>query len=177
MLRKFGIIAVVSLVVTALAAVPALATGTPTFNASAAPTGTHVQTGSPSCSFASDGLTVVCSSYELAGVGNTNATATLTTVYSATINCTNRGGELVEVHSDTVRTQSSTGALSPKNGRLTVPSLTSDTPTRAEILAQADCPNPNWTPSVQAGSIDLVSSVYTLHFAGFTGNYITIIDP
>jgi hypothetical protein len=176
-MRKIGIIAVLSLLVTALAAVPALAAGTPTFNPAAAPTGTHVQTGTPECHFAADGLTVVCSSYELAGVGNTNARATLTTVYSATINCTNSGGELVEVHSDTVRTSTTTGRLSPKNGRLTVPTLTSDVPTRAEILTQADCPNPNWTPSVQPGSIELVSSVYTLHFAGFTGNYITIIDP
>jgi len=176
-MRKIGIIAVLSLLVTALAAAPALATGTPTFDPAAAPTGTHVQTGTPSCAFAADGLTVVCSSFELAGVGNTDATATLETTYSATINCTNRGGNLVEVHSQDVTTSTTTGALSPVNGRLTVPSLTSDTPTAAEILAQADCPNPNWTPSVAPGSITLVSSVYTVTFEGFEGAYITIIDP
>src|SRR5215203_3735815 len=176
-MRKIGIIAVLSLLVTALAAAPALATGTPTFDPAAAPTGTHVQTGTPSCAFAADGLTVVCSSFELAGVGNTDATATLETTYSATINCTNRGGNLVEVHSQDVTTSTTTGALSPVNGRLTVPSLTSDTPTAAEILAQADCPNPNWTPSVAPGSITLVSSVYTVTFEGFEGAFITIIDP
>jgi hypothetical protein len=120
---------------------------------------------------------VVCSSFELAGVGNVDATATLTTVYSATINCTNRGGELVEVHSQAVTTSTTTGEISPVNGRLTIPSLTSDTPTEAEILAQADCPNRNWTPSVEPGSITLVSSVYTVTFEGFAGAYITIIDP
>ena len=160
-----------------LSASAALADGTPVFNNAAAPEGTHVQTGTPSCAFASDGLTVVCGSYELAGVGNTNATATLETTYSATINCTNKGGNLVEVHSQDVTTSSSTDELSPKNGRLTVPSLTSDTPTAAEILEQADCPNRNWTPSVQPGSITLESSVYTLAFAGFPGAYITIVDP
>jgi hypothetical protein len=176
-MKRLGIVAVLATLLMALSASAALATGDPVFNPAAAPQGTHVQTGTPSCAFAADGLTVVCSSYELAGVGNTNATATLETTYSATINCTNRGGELVEVHSQDVTTSTTTGQLSPKNGRLRVPSLTSDTPTAAEILAQADCPNPNWTPSVQPGSITLESSVYTLTFAGFTGAYITIVDP
>src|SRR5215203_1779568 len=112
-MRKIGIIAVLSLLVTALAAAPALATGTPTFDPAAAPTGTHVQTGTPSCAFAADGLTVVCSSFELAGVGNTNATATLSTTYSATVDCQNRGGNIVEVHSQDVTTSTTTGALSP----------------------------------------------------------------
>jgi len=155
----------------------ALATGTPVFNAAAAPQGTHVQTGAPSCSFVTGTQNVTCSSFELAGVGNVNATATLTTVYSATINCTNRGGNLVEVHSQNVTTTTTTGQLSPVNGRLTIPALTSTAPTEAQVLAQASCPNPNWTPSVQPGSITLVSSVYTVTFAGFTGAYITIIDP
>jgi hypothetical protein len=159
------------------AASPAQAAGEPVFDPNAAPEGTHVQTGSPSCAFAADGLTVVCSTFELAGVGNTDATATLDATYSATINCTNRGGNLVEVHSQAVTTSSTTGEISPVNGRLTIPSLTSDVPTEAEILEQADCPNPNWTPSVQAGSITLVSSLYTVTFEGFTGAYITIIDP
>jgi hypothetical protein len=161
----------------AFSASAALATGTPTFNEAAAPQGTHVQTGTPSCSFAADGLTVVCSSFELAGVGNTNATATLVTVYSATINCTNRGGNLVEAHNQDVTTDTTTGELSPENGRLTIPSLTSPAPTEADILEQASCPNPNWTPSVASGSIALVSSLYTVHFTGFEGSYIIIVDP
>jgi hypothetical protein len=175
--KRLGFIAALAMLLVGFSASAALATGTPVFNEAAAPQGTHVQTGTPSCSFAADGLTVVCSSFELAGVGNTDATATLTTVYSATINCTNRGGNLVEVHSQAVTTSTTTGEISPVNGRLTVPSLTSDVPTAAEILEQADCPNPNWTPSVQAGSITLVSSVYTVTFEGFSGAYITIVDP
>jgi hypothetical protein len=175
--KRLALIAAFAMMLVGFSASPALAVGTPVFDPTAAPQGTHVQTGTPSCAFASDGLTVVCSSFELAGVGNVDATATLTTVYSATINCTNRGGELVEVHSQAVTTSTTTGEISPVNGRLTIPSLTSDTPTEAEILAQADCPNRNWTPSVEPGSITLVSSVYTVTFEGFTGAYITIIDP
>lgn len=176
-MKRLGFIAVLSMLLVGLWASAAQAVGTPVFNAAAAPQGTHVQRGTPSCSFASDGLTVVCSTFELAGVGNVDATATLNTEYSATIDCTNRGGELVEVHSQGIATTATTGELSPVNGRLRVPSLTSDTPTEAEILAEADCPNRNWTPSVQPGSLTLESSVYTVTFDGFTGAYITIIDP
>jgi hypothetical protein len=151
---------------------PELAT---TFNPANAPTGTHVQRGTPGCTV--NGLTVTCSSFELAGVGNTNATATLLVRYTATINCTNRGGELVEVHSQNVTTSTTTGSLSPENGRLTVPSLSSTAPTAAQILAQASCPNPNWTASVQGGSITISSFTYTLMFAGFSAPYITITGP
>src|SRR5918995_4905690 len=107
-MRKIGIIAVLSLLVTALAAVPALAAGTPVFNDAAAPSGTHVQTGSPSCAFVTGTENVTCSTYELAGVGNTNATATLTATYSATVDCRNRGGNVVESHSGTFTATSTT---------------------------------------------------------------------
>src|SRR5215217_3288334 len=177
-MRKFGIIAVLSLLVTALAAVPALAEGTAVFDPTQAPQGTHVQTGTPSCDFAADGLTVVCSSYELAGVGNTNATATLATTYTATVDCQNHGGKIVPVKASVQTVPATTGELSPQNGRLTVPSLTSSpAPTAAEFAALAECPNGNWTPITQTGTIALESSTYTLTFAGFEGAYITIIDP
>jgi len=71
-----------------------------------------------------------------------------------------------------------TGSLSPKNGKLTVPSLNSSpVPTNAQFEAQATCPNPNWTKSVRGGTITLSSFIYTLHFAGFTGDFITITGP
>jgi hypothetical protein len=166
------------LMLVGLTASVAGATGTPVFNDAAAPQGTHLQTGTPSCSFASDGLTVVCSTYELAGVGNTNATATLATTYSATVDCQNHGGNIVEVKAQIETVPATTGQLEPKNGRLTVPSLTSaPAPTAAQFEALAVCPNGNWTKITQTASIELVSSVYTLTFEGFTGAYITIIDP
>jgi hypothetical protein len=71
-----------------------------------------------------------------------------------------------------------TGSLSPKNGKLTVPSLNSGpVPTNAQFEAQATCPNPNWTKHVRGGTITLSSFTYTLHFAGFTGDFITITGP
>jgi hypothetical protein len=81
------------------------------------------------------------------------------------------------INSHAVTTSTTTGEISPVNGRLTIPSLTSGVPTEAEILAEAGCPNRNWTPQVEPRSIELVPSVYTFTFEGFTAPYITIIDP
>jgi hypothetical protein len=178
-MRKIGIIAVLSLLLTALAAVPALADGTPVFDPTAAPSGTHVQTGSPSCAFGENGLDVICSSYELAGVGGRDATATLDATYSATIDCRNNGGNVVATKTGTFTSTSETDELSPKNGRLTVPELTVTAPSEEEFLAQQRCPNPNWTPEIQEGTtITLVSSLYTLVFEREGGDaFITIVDP
>jgi hypothetical protein len=151
---------------------PQLAT---VINPANAPSGTHVQTGTPSCSLS--GFTVTCSTYELGGVGNADATANLSANYTATIDCTNKGGQLVESHSHNATASASTGELSPKNGRLTVPQLSAAAPTNQQILRQASCPNPNWTPSVHEGSLTLTSFTYSLTFEGFTGSFITITGP
>ena len=172
-MRKIGIIAVLSLMALALAAVPALAATT--FNPAAAPTGTHVQRGTPSCSI--NGQVVSCSTYELAGVGNTNATANLAATYTATVDCTNNGGKLVPVKSTVQGATVSTGQLSPQNGRLTVPALTTagvQPPPDQQFLDAATCPNGNWDKSIAPNSTVLSGFTYTLSFVGFTGNYITI---
>jgi hypothetical protein len=98
--------------------------------------------------------------------------------YSATVDCTNKGGNLVPVKSSAQTAPTTTGSLSPKNGRLSVPALTSGpVPTDATFIANATCPNGNWTKSVAPGTITLSSFTYTLHFTGFTGDYITITGP
>ncbi len=149
---------------------------TTTFNAAAAPTGTHVQTGTPTCSVT--GLTVNCSSYELAGVGNTNATATLNVTYTATVDCRNHGGQVVEVKAQSKTGPFTTGQLEPKNGRLSVPALSSSgVPTDQSFTSQATCPNGNWTKEVRSGTTTLTSFTYTLTFAGFNTAYITITGP
>jgi hypothetical protein len=165
-MKRLGLIVATALLMLGLASA--------TFDPSQAPTGTHVQTGTPGCIVDSSG-TVTCNTFELAGVGNTNADATLTATYSATVDCRNNGGKVVAVKTGTFTTQSTTGSLSPKNGRLTVPTLQVKAPTEDKFLALQTCPNPNWTPEIQAGTtITLASFMYTLHFVGFTGDYITI---
>jgi hypothetical protein len=112
--------------------------------------------------------------YEIAGIGNTNATATISVTYEATVDCTNNGGKLVPVKSQLTDASASTGLLSPDNGRLTVPVLSSTAPTASQFLAQAVCPNGNWTKSLASGDPELVSFTYTLTFVGFTTPAITI---
>jgi hypothetical protein len=99
----------------------------------------------------------------------------LTATYTATVQCRNHGGQIVEVKSQVTTAPTSTGKLEPKNGRLTVPQLTSGpVPTAAQFEARATCPNGNWTKELLGGTITLSSFTYTLHFAGFTGDYIKI---
>ena len=179
MLRKFGIIAVLSLLVTAFAAVPALAVAAGTyspdpgsFNRANAPGSSHLAAGSPSCTVDAD-LDVNCSPYVLGGVGNTNATVSLTATYSATIDCTNKGGNLVESHTVANFTDSDAATVrSDRNGQLIVPAQSV-----SAFDAPQVCPNRNWTPSIQAGTLTLNSFKYTLTFAGFTSLYITISEP
>lgn len=159
----------------AVLAFSAAASADTTVNPANAPTGTHVQTGSPGCTVT--GLNVSCSSFELAGVGNTNARADLSATYSATVVCINGGGNPSDSqHQGTFTASASTGQLSPKNGRLTVPSLAATAPTEDQFLAQQTCPNPNWTPTIPGG-ISLSNFTYTVSFAGFSGAFITITGP
>jgi hypothetical protein len=149
-----------------------------TINPSAAPTGTHLQTGAIACAVNPTTQLVTCTQFELAGVGNANARATLNATYTATVQCRNHGGQIVEVHSQDVTVSASTGTIEAKNGRLTVPQLTSaPAPTAAQFEALATCPNPNWTAEVLASSISLASFTYTLTFVGFDDPAITIIGP
>jgi hypothetical protein len=179
MLRKFGIIAVLSLLVTAFAAVPALAAvaaGTygpdpGSFNSANAPASSHLKSGSPSCTVNPD-LSIDCSAYVLGGVGNTNADVNLTASYTATINCTNHGGNLVEAHTSTFSDTDAATLTSSRNGQLRV-GARSVSPFEAPQV----CPNPNWTPSIAPGTLVLNSFKYTLTFAGFTSPYITISEP
>jgi hypothetical protein len=154
-------------------AVPAAWAAT-TIDPSAAPNGTHVQSGTPMCT--ESGFTVTCSSYDLAGVGNKNATANLSVTYSGTVICTNPAGNVAPGQTQYPTIPTSTGSLQPKNGRLTVPELTSASQAdiEAALIQNTSCPNRKWTKSVQAGSIAIVGYTYTLTFAGYKSPYITI---
>jgi len=169
-MRRIGIIAVLSLLVTAFAAVPALAVT----NFENAPQGAHYATGfgEPVCTLT--GTTVTCTGTEIVGVGNTNATVTLAVTSTFTGTCTNPGGHLVEPFTESETTSTSTVVTSTKNGRLIVPAQTATGPSAEEFLATFECPNPNWTPEVATTD---VSFVYSLTFAGFTEPAILITGP
>jgi hypothetical protein len=141
-----------------------------TLNAGGTPSGGHIQTGAPVFCLVNSDLSVTCSgsaAYEISGIGNTNGNATLSASYSATVDCTNKGGNLVEVKSQPQTAPTSTGSLRAKNGRLTVPQISTSTPTQQQFFAAATCPNGNWTKSLAGGSVTLESFTYTLTFVGF----------
>ena len=146
-----------------------------TLNTGAVPAGGHLQSGNILCTVNSS-FGVTCSGYQINGIGNTNATATLNASYSATVDCTNNGGKLVPVKSTVQNATVTSGQLAPKNGALVVPSISTggQTPTLAQFTAAATCPNGNWTKSVEGGSITLESFSYTLTFVGFTTPAVSI---
>jgi hypothetical protein len=179
-MRRTGIVAVLAILLLAFSASAALAvepgTYTPTadsFNSANAPGSSHLASGTPQC-VVDAALDVDCSAYVLGGVGNTNATVSLDATYSATIDCTNRGGNLVESHTSIFSDSSSATVASTRNGQLRVPAQSV-----SAFSAPQVCPNPNWTPSIRAGTLTLDTFTYTLTFAGFSSPYITITasDP
>jgi hypothetical protein len=179
-MRRLGIITALFALLTAVSASVALAvmpgTYLPTsdsFNPANAPGSSHLSSGSPQC-IVSTNLDVTCSSYVLGGVGNTNADVSLSGTYSATIDCTNHGGNLVESHTSTFSDSNSATLTPSRNGQLRVGSRSI-----SAFNAPQVCPNPNWTPSIRPGTLVLETFTYTLTFAGFSSPYITITasDP
>jgi hypothetical protein len=172
MLRKFGIIAVLALLVTALAAVPALAVT----NFANAPSGAHYANGfsEPVCTLS--GLTVTCTPTQIGGVGNTNATVSLAVTSTFTGVCHNPGvnSKVVEPFTESETTTTTAQLFPTRNGQLIVPEQTATGTSSEEFLATFSCPNPNWTPEVTGTAI---SYVYTLTFDGFTEPAILITGP
>src|SRR6266498_1282810 len=179
-MRRLAIITALAMVLGAVSVAAALAvtpgTYTPTsgsFNPANAPGSSHLTSGTVQC-VVNSALDVNCSPYVLGGVGHTNADVRLTASYSATIDCTNHGGNLVESHTTTFSDSSAATLTSSRNGQLRVPAQSA-----SAFSAPQVCPNPNWTPSIRPGTLTLNSFTYTLTFAGFSSPYITITasDP
>jgi hypothetical protein len=149
-----------------------------TLNAGGAPSGAHFQAGTSAlCTVTS--TAIICTStgdgtYQINGVGNKDATADLNAQWSATVDCTNNGGQLVEVKATTQSAPATTGNLTPDNGHLTVPQLSVSRPTDEQFKAAAKCPNKNWDKSLAPGDPTLESFTYTLKFRGISTPAISI---
>jgi hypothetical protein len=180
MMRRLGTFTALLTLLIAVSALVALAvapgTYTPTagsFNGANAPGSAHLASGTVQC-VVNANLSITCDDYVLGGVGNTNAAIALAADYTATIDCTNHGGNLVESHTSDFSASSTAAVASTRNGQLRVPEQSV-----SPFSAPQVCPNPNWTPSIRAGTLTLDTFTYTLTFAGFTSPYITITasDP
>jgi hypothetical protein len=147
---------------------------TTSLDPSQAPSGTHLQTGTIGCTVNTD-LSVTCSTFELAGVGHTDADVALTASYTAIVDCNNPGNNRnnpIESHTTSFSATSQITVTSGKNGRLTIPAQS----VSPSSVVQG-CPNPNWTPVIRAGTLVLTSFTYTVTFADFSSPYITVTGP
>jgi hypothetical protein len=175
-MRRLGIVTALLTLLMAVSATVALAQVSPgtypgAVNGANAPGSSHLASGTIQCVVAAN-LDVDCAAYVLGGVGNTNAIVSLTATYSATIDCTNKGGNLVESHTAQFSDSESAAVASTRNGQLRVPALSA-----SPFDAPQVCPNPNWTPSIRAGTLELESFTYTLTFAGFGAPAVLISEP
>jgi hypothetical protein len=125
-MRKIGIIAVLSMLVVALAAVPALA----------AP---HFLRGPV---FTDEG-TQLRATGTLAGLGNEDVTVNLTATGTGSVTCTNPAGNVAPGQSFTTTVTGSQEAIEVKNGRANFNVLTT-----APTAPAGSCPNPRWTATV-----------------------------
>ena len=172
-MRRISIVLAV-LVAAVMTASVALAAVITTIDAANAPSGTHLQGGAIGCS---GSLAVTCTSFELAGVGHTNATVSLTANYTANVTCSNKGtnpNNDVESQATSFLVNTTFPATAAKNGRMLVGTAFVSPPSAPPA---GSCPNGNWTAAFAAGSPTLVSYTYTLTFDGFTDPYITITGP
>jgi len=180
-MRYLALLLLVALAVTACSSDTTTATGLTRPSASTsfnnAPNGAHFAQGSsePVCTVS--GLTISCTGTQINGVGNTNAGLSLSVTYAATVRCRNNGGKIVDVKTQVEDAGAVDTDLAPKNGNLQVPAIdisSAEAPTEADFLAQATCPNPNWTKSLLPGTPSISSFSYTLTFVGFTAPFITL---
>jgi hypothetical protein len=140
-MRKIAIWGVLALMVLALAAVPALARTGATGNAQF-----------KSVSITDNGNGTVNASGLITGLGSDLVTLQLITSGTAFVDCTNKGGQLVEAQAQTSAVSTTTAPQRPENGRLAF-NFNSTAPT---TLTSNPCPNGNWTFEIT--SIDITSA-------------------
>ena len=130
MLRKFGIIAVLSLIVVALAAVPAIA---------AHP---HFVGGAPNCT--DNGQTVTCTG-SVAGLGSQDVRVVVSAVGTADVVCINPGGNRAPGQDTSVSASGSKTITDVKNGRInfSVTTTAPQDPNPAQV-----CPNRKWDANI-----------------------------
>ena len=151
-MRKFGIIAVLALMVTALAAVPALAQS-----------GHFV--GTPTCT--DEGTTFNCTG-KVAGLGGTTFEIQVAAQGTASVTCRNPAGNVAPGQSFTTTASGSSGPLAtPTNGNYSF-ALTSVAPT----APAGSCPNSMWTGTVT--DVSFTTATLTLLEDNIVSDTITV---
>jgi hypothetical protein len=131
MLRKFGIIAVLSLMALVVAAIPALAANP------------HFLSGP---TFRDNGTTVTTTG-TIAGLGNQNVTVQVLASGTGEVTCRNPSGRRAPGQDQEITTSGSRTNLQTKNGKVTF-SVTTLPPAQPTDATDAGCPNDKWTATI-----------------------------
>jgi hypothetical protein len=160
MLRKIGTIAVLSLIVAALAAVPALAQSG------------HFLDRTVKCT--DIGTQVECTG-KVAGLGGTTFEITVDAADAiASVECTNPGGNVAPGQDTEVDVEGTSGPLpTPRNGNFNF-GLTTDDP--EPLPSTPTCPNRQWTPNIV--DLTFTDATVTLTEDGVVSDTITVaVNP
>ena len=159
-MRKFGIIAVLSLLVTAFAAVPVLAQSG------------HFLDRTVQCT--DIGTQVQCTG-KVTGLGGTTFEIRVDAADAiATVECTNPGGNVAPGQDTTVDVEGSSGLLpTPRNGNFNFTQTTNDP---EPLPATPTCPNNSWTPNIV--DLTFTDATVTLLEGGVVSDTITVpVNP
>jgi hypothetical protein len=157
-MRKFGIIAVLSLLVTAFAAVPVLAQSG------------HFVTGGGNAPTCTDIGTQVTCTGKVAGLGGTTFEILVEAAGTASVECTNPGGNVAPGQDTSVTVAGTTDPQpTPRNGQFTY-TITSDNP--EPLPATPTCPNDQWEPNIV--DVTFTEATLTLLEDGAVSDTITV---
>ena len=121
--------------------------------------------GTPTCT--DEGTTVECSG-KVAGLGGTTFEITVTAPGTASVECTNPGGNVAPGQSFTTTVAGTSGPLAtPRNGQFRF-TVESDTPS----APPGSCPNPMWTATVV--DVEFGDATITLTEDGTPSDTITV---
>jgi hypothetical protein len=160
MLRKFGIIAVLSLLVTAFAAVPVLAQSG------------HFLDRTVECT--DIGTQVQCTG-KVAGLGGTTFEISVDAADAiASVECTNPGGNVAPGQDTAVDVAGTSGLLpTPRNGNFNFEQTTEDP---EPLPPTPTCPNNAWTPNIV--DLTFTDATVTLTEDGVVSDTITVaVNP
>jgi hypothetical protein len=146
-MRKIGIIAVLSLMALALAAVPALAANP------------HFQSGP---TFTDLG-TRVNATGTIAGLGNQDVTVEVLATGTGTVTCTNPAGNVAPGQTQEINTSGSDSDIEVKNGKATF-SVTTEPPPPPANAKAAGCPNNKWRARIT--DVDFTSATINVFQGG-----------
>jgi hypothetical protein len=121
--------------------------------------------GTPSCT--DEGTTVECTG-KVAGLGGTTFEITVSAPGTATVECTNPGGNVAPGQTFDTTVAGTSGPLAtPRNGQFRF-TVESDTPS----APPGSCPNPQWTPEVV--DVEFGDATITLTEDGVVSDTITV---